>query len=54
MMNSAWAVGAMAGPAAGGALAQAIGDPAPYVVCAAVAALTLLVVDRTGREPGLA
>ncbi len=54
MMNSAWAVGAMAGPAAGGALAQAIGDPAPYVLCAAVAALTLLVVDRTGREPGLA
>lgn len=54
MMNSAWAAGAMAGPAAGGALAQAIGDPAPYALCAVVAALTLLVVDRTGREPGLA
>ena len=45
VMNTAWAVGAMIGPAAGGALADAIGDPAPYLVCAALALATLLVVD---------
>ncbi len=40
--NSAWAVGALAGPAVGGALAQAFGDPVPYLLCAALCALTLL------------
>lgn len=51
LMNAAWAVGAMAGPAAGGALADAIGDPVPYVLCAALALATLVVVDRTAAEP---
>lgn len=53
LMNTAWATGAMAGPAAGGALADAMGDPAPYIVCAAVALMTLLVVGRatTSAQP---
>ena len=50
-MNTAWAAGAMIGPAAGGALAQAIGDPAPYVFCAGLALATLLFVTRTGLTP---
>ena len=54
LMNVAWAIGAMTGPAAGGALADAVGDPAPYILCAALALATLVVVDRTGRQPGLA
>lgn len=52
VMNTAWAIGAMTGPAAGGALAEAVGDPAPYVICAVIALLTLLLVDRSGPEPG--
>ena len=50
-MNTAWAAGAMIGPTAGGALAQAIGDPAPYVFCAGLALATLLFVTRTGLTP---
>jgi len=49
-MNTAWAIGAMTGPSAGGALADAIGDPAPYVLVAAIALLTLLLVNRRGLE----
>ena len=44
--NTAWAVGALIGPAIGGALAQALGDPVPYLACAALCALTLLVASR--------
>ena len=51
LMNVAWAIGAMTGPAAGGALADAVGDPAPYILCAALALATLVVVDRTVRQP---
>jgi len=51
VMNTAWAIGAMTGPAAGGALAQAIGDPAPYVICAIIAVLTLLLLGRSRLEP---
>ena len=47
-MNTAWAAGAMIGPAGGGALADAIGDPAPYVVCAGLTLATLVVVTRPG------
>lgn len=50
LMNVAWAIGAMTGPAAGGALADAIGDPAPYVVCAALALATLVVVGRIAPQ----
>jgi MFS family permease len=44
--NTAWAVGALVGPAIGGALAQALGDPVPYLCCAALCALTLVVASR--------
>jgi len=50
VMNTAWAIGAMAGPAFGGALAEAVGDPAPYVICALVAVATLLLLARPGLE----
>jgi len=40
--NTAWALGALVGPAAGGALADPLGDAAPYLVCAALCALTFL------------
>ena len=51
VMNTAWALGAMTGPAAGGALAQAVGDPVPYVICAAIAIATLAVVGRAALAP---
>ena len=44
--NSAWAAGALVGPAVGGALAQAFGDPVPYLLCGALCALTLVAVTR--------
>ena len=40
-MNTAWAVGALLGPSLGGALAESQGDAAPYLVGAALCALTL-------------
>ncbi|MGL6280090.1 MAG: MFS transporter, partial [Gaiella sp.] len=46
VMNTAWAFGAMAGPAVGGGLATAAGDAAPYLLCAGLALVTLLVVAR--------
>ena len=52
LMNTAWAIGAMTGPAAGGALADAVGDPAPYVICAVIALLTLPLLNRSVLEPG--
>lgn len=53
LMNTAWAVGAMIGPAAGGGLADAVGDTVPYLTCAALAVLTLLLVHRTVEQPQL-
>jgi MFS family permease len=44
--NSAWAAGALVGPVVGGALAQALGDPVPYLLCGALCALTLLAATR--------
>lgn len=43
-MNSAWAFGAMLGPIGAGALAEGLGDAAPYVVCAALAAGTAVLL----------
>jgi MFS family permease len=40
-MNAAWALGAMVGPAAGGAIAAATGDWIPYVLAAAACTATL-------------
>lgn len=46
VMNSAWALGHMAGPAAGGALAARLGDAAPYAAGALLCALTLAATRR--------
>ena len=42
IMNSAWAFGELVGPILGGALAQAFGDAAPYLVGASLCAATLI------------
>src|SRR5919201_3707307 len=46
LMNSSWALGNAIGPAAGGALAQATRDAVPYLVGAAICAVTLAGVRR--------
>jgi MFS family permease len=45
-MNSAWALGNVTGPVAGGALASAFGDAVPYLLGAGLCALTLLATQR--------
>jgi MFS family permease len=42
VMNTAWALGELVGPTAGGALAESYGDAVPYLVGAALCALTLV------------
>jgi MFS family permease len=49
VMNTAWALGQMSGPSLGGALAEGLGDPAPYVLSSALCALTLLVITTRAR-----
>jgi len=52
IMNTAWALGNMTGPVAGGALAEAAGDAVPYLLAAALCALTLLAsLRRAGSGP---
>jgi MFS family permease len=46
IMNSAWAAGNMAGPAAGGALAEAAGDALPYLLGALLCLVTLALSFR--------
>jgi MFS family permease len=46
VMNAAWALGAVAGPAAGGAIAGATGDWIPFVLGAALCAAALFAVRR--------
>jgi MFS family permease len=46
IMNSAWALGNMTGPIAGGALASTFGDAVPYLLGAMLCALTLLASQR--------
>jgi MFS family permease len=46
IMNSAWAVGELVGPVVGGALAETYGDAVPYLVGAALCALTLIASMR--------
>jgi len=43
-MNAAWALGAIAGPAAGGAIAGATGDWIPFVLGASFCAFALVVL----------
>ena len=58
LMNAAWATGALIGPAAGGAVAEASGDVVPYLVSAGLCATALAAVRharhrRFAAEPGL-
>jgi MFS family permease len=46
LMNAAWAIGALVGPAAGGAVADASGDVVPYLVSAGLCAAALAAVQR--------
>jgi MFS family permease len=45
-MNSAWALGNVTGPTAGGALSECFGDAVPYLMGAALCALTFLATFR--------
>jgi MFS family permease len=49
VMNTAWAVGNLTGPAAGGALAERFGDPVPYLAGGALCLFTLLAAQRVAR-----
>jgi MFS family permease len=48
--NTAWAVGALVGPAAGGALAEVFSDAVPYLACGALCALTLAAASRSAAR----
>jgi MFS family permease len=50
VMNSAWALGELVGPTVGGALAQAVGDAAPYLGGSALCALTLVATQRVASR----
>ncbi len=50
LMNAAWALGALVGPAAGGAIAAASGDVAPFLISAALCAAAFVAVTRRARE----
>jgi MFS family permease len=50
LMNAAWATGALAGPAAGGAIAGAAGDSIPFVLAAVLCTGVLLLVGWRGTE----
>jgi len=52
IMNSAWALGELTGPTLGGALADAVGDPAPYVLGATLCVLTLVATQRVAAAKG--
>lgn len=52
VMNSAWALGNVTGPAAGGRLADAAGDSLPYLLAAALCLLTLAVSYGRGIARG--
>jgi MFS family permease len=50
IMNSSWAVGALIGPALGGALAELRGDAVPYLLGAGLCGLTLLATQRVAAR----
>ncbi|MES1247834.1 MAG: MFS transporter [Actinomycetota bacterium] len=58
LMNAAWALGAVVGPAAGGSIASATGDSVAYLLAAGACALALasqheraaVLVDRLARD----
>jgi MFS family permease len=49
MMNAAWALGAMAGPAGAGALAGATGEAFPFVLAALACLATVTLLLRRPR-----
>jgi predicted MFS family arabinose efflux permease len=52
MMNSAWALGNVAGPTVGGALAETFGDAVPYLIGALLCTVTLVAALRVpARRP---
>jgi MFS family permease len=53
LMNAAWALGALLGPVAAGAIAAASGDVAPFLICAALCGTALLVVRPRARAARL-
>jgi MFS family permease len=50
VMNTAWALGELVGPSAGGALADSAGDAAPYLVGAVLCAVTLAATYRVAGK----
>jgi MFS family permease len=54
LMNFAWAPGNVVGAAAGGGIAQAVGDLASYAVLAALCAITFVLVHGLRRQAALA
>ena len=50
IMNSAWALGALVGPALGGGLGETLGDAAPYLVGAGLCFATLAATWRVGAR----
>jgi MFS family permease len=48
-MNAAWALGAVIGPAVGGAIASSTGDWIPFLLAGAACAVALVAVLRFGR-----
>jgi MFS family permease len=54
MMNAAWALGAVVGPAAGGAIAQATGEAIPFLIAAGICLLLLLAVRGRSLAPAAA
>ena len=49
VMNTAWALGNVTGPAAGGALAERFGDAVPYALGGVLCLLTLLAAQWVAR-----
>jgi MFS family permease len=54
IMNTAWALGNMTGPAVAGAVADATGDAAPYLLAVGLCALTLAAASRASAVLGTA
>lgn len=54
IMNTAWALGNMTGPALAGTIADAAGDGLPYVLAAVLCALTLAATTRLSSRAGTA
>ena len=52
-MNAAWAVGAMIGPAAGGAIASVTGDWIPFALAAALCASVLAALRSAHERPAV-